>query len=592
MAFLDIFKKKQPAQDVQATAKPEDLLRDAITKLEALNGIGSYSGTFNRVFWRPFDGEKNLGNLGVINKYSLDFDGLRLRSWQLFLTSEVVQIGIKRYAMWLIGAGLKLRAEPEVTVLEKYGIKIDSQEFSKNIEAFFKLYANSQECDYSSMQNLHQIMWDATVNALVGGDVLFILNISDEGLPNIRLIDGANVHTPLMGMVTNFGLNVVNPDTGYRIRNGIEIDAKGKHVAFWVRRGANYNNTILTINDFERVEATDKETGLVRAWMHYGMRYRLDDIRGIPLITACMEAVNALDRYKTAMILGAEERAKVALVVQHEQGAIGSNPFEGNMMKAFGGTFSDIPADSLGNQAANQVAATTGNQAINLTPGAKLVALEGKQEIHFKEFYDENLTILFAALDIPKEIALMLFGSNYSASRASIKDWEHTLIVRRKKDVAPSLDHVYNATLFCMTAQSTVQAPGYLQAVMKQHKPLQKNLWIRLAYQNTKWIGDNPPNIDELKEVTAARLKMGAGSAHLPLDGPDTIINDIGIHSDLRHSMEEYASALEFAAKLGIEEVETNKEKIKDFNEGEQGNKGEKPEPKTPTKKSNKDKTK
>lgn len=544
---------------------PEKFVQQLDNRIKAF--AGTATGGWNRVFYRPFDGERTLGGLGPINRYFMDHDGLRLRSWQMMMDSELVQIGILRYVMWEIGDGLRLRAEPDADVLADHGITLDTKAFAKQVESYWKLFADNEISDNAGMETLHAKMWEAKVNALIAGDCLFIVNVSDEGIPTVDLKDGTHVRTPLFGNAVT-GLDMINPITGNRVRHGIEIDAKGKHIAFFVRKGDNYGTTLNDPLNYERIPARDETTGYIRAFMYYGKRYRLDDIRGIPIIAVCMETTRQLEMYKEATVSGAVERAKIALVVQHELGAIGSNPFDAILMKAGGGAFTDIPSDSHGERFQDTVAGTTSKQAINAPPGSKIVALEGKQEIHFKEFYDTNMTIFFAAIGMPKEIGLMLFGNNYSASRASIKDWEHTIKVNRVRSSSLPYKHIYNIFLVTQTLRNKLNAPGYLKAI------IMNDTWVKLAYQKCKWIGDNPPNIDEKKEVEAARLKMGAGSAHLPMQDPEGVVEDLGLPGDYDHTLQRYAAVLERADKLGIEKVETNKMTIEEFGEEDEDKPG------------------
>ena len=230
-------------------------------------------------------------------------------------------------------------------------------------------------------------------------------------------------------------------------------------------------------------------------------------------------------------------------------------------MRATGGAWSGIPTDTNGVQVSNNVAATNNRQFLHTDPGTELKAIDSKQEIHFSEFYDTNMNVLFAAIGIPKEIALMLFGSNYSASRASIKDWEHTLKVKRVKDVSPAYKNFYHIFMLTQVFSGNVEAPGYIDAVMNN------KMWIKLAYHNSVWIGDNPPNIDELKEVMAAKAKLGEGSHHLPLETPENICMDLGILGDYYHILDEYQAVLEYADKIGIEKVEVKNETIENFDE-------------------------
>ena len=49
------------------------------------------SSVYSRELFSIFDGEKNTGELGSLVKYELDYNGLRLRSWESYLSSEITQ---------------------------------------------------------------------------------------------------------------------------------------------------------------------------------------------------------------------------------------------------------------------------------------------------------------------------------------------------------------------------------------------------------------------------------------------------------------------------------------------------------------------
>src|ERR1035437_1751608 len=145
-SLADMFSSGTPTADIQAS-------------------WGSfYPGGYSPIHYMPFDGERNAGQAGPINKYILDNVALSLRSWQMLLESELVQIGISRLAMWEIGSGLKLRCEPDKNVLKASGINLDTQQFSKQIESLFNLYAGSPISDRSGMESLHKKIYQAKKN--------------------------------------------------------------------------------------------------------------------------------------------------------------------------------------------------------------------------------------------------------------------------------------------------------------------------------------------------------------------------------------------------------------------------------------------
>ena len=547
-------------------------------QMAAWGAGGGYTRN-SRVLWRYFDGEKTAGGMGPIMQYTVDYEALRMRSWQLMLESEIVQIGLSRSITWGVGKGLKLRCEPEKDILKNEGITIDNQKFSKEVESYWKLFVKSKNSSFSNMQNLHEIVWEAEKNALMGGDCLWVTNIVN-GMPRVQLFDGSHVRSPIFAKNTT-ARDSKNPDTNNRIRHGIEIDSKGEHVAFYVYKGGGINSGVVDYLSYERVPARDKY-GNLRAFMYYGIRYRIDDIRGIPLIAVCMETTKQLELYKEATVQGAVERAKIAFTIEHELGAIGLNPFEANMARGFGNPIgtTDIPKDINGQAMADQFAVTTGKQVVNMSPGSKVKNQGLNQDIHFGEFYDTALSIIFAALEIPKEVALMMFGSNYSASRAAIKDWEHTLEVRRESRIQKPYQNTFEVWFLCMILKFKIQAPGYLEAFQT------KNMFAMEAYTSAKWIGDRVPDIDALKEAKATRTLLPAGSEHMPLI---TVEDAIERHSntEFRNTTTQYADELRFADEQGIEKVELNKEVIEDFDDPKEDQKGKQGEKKNDQKKNN-----
>ncbi len=507
------------------------------------DGIG-YGG-YNRVFSINYDGEKDLGEIGPIRKYIIDHDALRLRSWQLFLESDVSQALFKRSAIWGVGTGLKLQAEPVTEVLETDDIEIDSEEFNEEIEAKFGLYASSTMCDYSGNRNLHQIANELWINDDVGGDTLFIMRLVN-GMPKVQIVDGANVRTP-MAFGTNTGMETINPDTKNVIRRGVELDKSGRHVAYWVQKAVAGEY----ITDYERVlTRMDKYPYSETARLVYGLKYRIDNVRGIPLITAVMETAAKMARYREATLGGAEERAKIAYTIEHEAFSTGENPIVSQMAVASGfGPQTDLPTDSQGAALENRVAATANKQAVNMPLGAKLKATDSKQEINFKDFYSVNFDIVCAVAGYPPEVILSKYDSNYSASRAAIKDFEHTLLVKREAFAAQFYQVVYNFCLDVWALSGSIEVPGYLSALATQ------NEMALAAYRNARWAGDVVPHIDPMKEVAAWRAKLGKDSENFPLCTIEEATEALST-SDYSSNLEQYSREIEKGVSMGIKLVE------------------------------------
>lgn len=493
------------------------------------------SGSYNSIFTVNYDGEKNLGEIGPIKNYYIDYPAIRMRSWQSYLESEISQAVLNKFAIWVIGSGLKLQAEPAKKVLKSEGVDLDTEAFNDTVESRFAVYSGSKKADYSNMQNLHAKASEAFINSIIGGDVLVVLRLVN-GHVKVQLIDGAHVGSPLnntsnMDLITS---------RGNRVRNGIEISKTGEHVAYWVRK---------TGLDYERIPAKGRKSGMKMAFMVYGMEYRIDNTRGIPLISAVLETLKKLERYKEATVGSAEERQKIVMQIVHEAYSTGENPLQGVLAKAMDAdaVVDDIPTDKDGDKLADMVAATTNKQVFNMPQGAEMKGLESKNELYFKDFYQMNIDIVCAALGIPPEVALSKYDSNFSASRAALKDWEHTINVNRKRFASAFYQNVYDFWLEVQILNNKVKAPGYLLAKGD-------NNMILDSYRMARFVGATIPHIDPEKEVKAVRQKLGEKAKDIPLTTVEAATEELN-GGDSNSNLEQYSRELEKSKELGISEA-------------------------------------
>lgn len=493
-------------------------------------------GTYTNLFAVSFNGEKNLGEIGPIRAYVLDHEALRLRSWQAYLESEVAQTVINKYVKWVIGSGLKLQSEPNINVLKSEGIDIGNiQEFTEALESRWAVYSGSSMSDYADMISLQTIAYKAKLNAIIAGDCLVIIRFID-GIPKYQLIDAAHVCSPVFSSEEY----LASEGRGNKIKSGIEVDKTGRHIAYFVKKG---------LYDTDRIMARSASTGLITAFMVYGLEYRLDDVRGIPLITVVMEKLKKMERYSEAVLGSAEERQKIVLAIEHDAISTGANPFIDQMTEAINVSTpkDDVPVDIDGIKLSAKVAATTNKQVVNLPNGAKLVPLDSKNELYFKDFYSVNIDLVCAALGIPPNVAMSKYDANFSASRAALKDWEYTLLVDRKQFATQFYKNCFNYWFEVQVLSNKIQAPGYLAASAN------KDLMITESYRVCRWVGANVPHIDPVKEVNAERLKLGITAAAIPLTTVEAATEALN-GGDSKANLDQFSKELKESKRLGIKE--------------------------------------
>lgn len=493
------------------TAKPPikslDNVGDGMSKpVDISNYYPSYTPHIKRRF---YTGEKTPGELGAAIDYLPDYTRLRIYSWQSYLESEITQTVINKYITWVVGNGLKLQAEPNAYVLQQENVTL-SKEFRKSVDERFKVWSKSIHADHSKMLSLNVIGNEAVKHAKIGGDCLVVFRVTENNLVTSQLIDGEHVMTPFYG---NKEIKEAKA-RGNKIVHGIEISPTGEHVNYFVLGS---DNKIYTV---PRIGSNSQR---VMAVMVYGSRYRIDEVRGMPLISAVLESLRKLDRYKEATVGSAEERQKIAFSVEHGDKSTGENMMMAKLVQAKSVGMPEAPetkSEDAREVAATKIATTTGKQVFNMPVDSQLKLLESKNELYFKEFYDTNFNAICSALQIPPEVARSMYNSNYSASRAAIKDWEHSLNVIRNNFSDQYYQSYYNLWLDMQVLTGKISAPGYIMAIRSE------NIMVIEAYRNARWIGANVPHIDPVKEVIAERKKLGDDTT--PLGTYDQAAENLG----------------------------------------------------------------
>lgn len=537
--------------------------REASSRVHMSDISAEFPGlTYRNISTVSFNGEKNLGEIGPALNYVLDYQMLRARSWQAQLESDLAQTAVKRLVSWTIGNGLKPQAEPIEYILKSEGVNLDKKKFQKDVETRFNLFRKSK-CDYSGMLTLNELEWEAERNAIIGGDVLVIQRYN-KGKHTIQLIDGDQVMSPYYG--TEWYPKSL-PD-GHRLIDGVEIDDKGKHIAYWVRSyPVNGDIKDLYAYKFDRIEAWGKKSGLQMAYLYYGIRQRLSNTRGIPLLSACLEKIAKLDRYSEATLGQAEEAAKVSYQVIHDRDAEGKSPWLKSTVEGFNVEGSLNMANRLmqtddGETIANKIQATTNKQSYNMPPGSEIKMLINENPLYFKDFYEKNSDSLYATLELPPNVATSKYNDSFSASRAAIKDWEHTLDVKRFKHSTRFIQPIYDFFLEINIIEGKITAPEYINAKYSGNED------IIGSYRNVRFVGPNVPHIDPVKEVQAARLILGTAGAHIPLNDVESVTESLGL-GEASENIIQFADELKMTNGLKIVPTPVNQQVSKESSKGD-----------------------
>jgi hypothetical protein len=485
MAWNDFFKNKSKEAKEKSTLGNQNIDPKSLeVNSHSGNYMPAYPRTQNLVYSAAFDGEKTIGELGDIYDLKPDHLKLRLRAYELDLKTDLVKLITGKFFKWCVGTGLKFEYEPDNEVLGLLGYNPISDDDINKKERLFNLWAKSKLSDYSGRQNLHAKASDAFKTAFLGGDALIIMRLEKTGI-KIQLIDGEQIETPFSQ--EKKGLN-------NKIVEGVEVNAKGEHVAFWVKTDKNNN-----LADYERVKSKDSRGNLM-AWMIYGDKHRVDHHRGIPKISSMMEKISKLDRFVEASVSKAEKMADLVYTFEHDDHSTGENPLGGLGARKVSTTINDKSSFEESGRTAQALRQSTSGQVLNLPMGAKLKSTTNESEVSFDPFHKAIIRSLCASIDIPPEFANQMFEQSYSSSRAAINMWEYIIDIYRENIIVEQFYKPINRFwCYYQYMKGTLDSSGYDRAVATNDEMALE------AYYSSRFVGKKMQHIDPFKEAKAIR---------------------------------------------------------------------------------------
>lgn len=460
-----------------------------------------------------FDGESSLGMAGPLRKRYVNDTAMNIRAMDIYLDNEIAKLVIDRYVKWIISSGLSLELNPNIDVMRVFDINYTREMIelsNQRIETLFNAWGESKLSDFRGLNTFASIQKNAFRTAKLCGDVLVILRYNKKKKQvSVELVNSDRL---------------MNPNASIQNENwcgGILMDDDGTVKKYCVSSKNSDNGYVI-------YDAKNRDK-LTQVFLFRMDQYRVEDVRGLSTLSASMDSVQSAERYKNATVEGAEERAKIAFSIQHNINGDGANPLMGAMaaMKGSapngGAKAGESPTtDTSGEILRNKIAATTSKQVVNLTPGASLVMHEAKTDADFPEFIDKIIEITASAIGIPHNVAMMIYNNSFSASRAAINDWQHTIRVDRRTFTNGFLKPVFEFWMYYTAMDGLINAPHYIKAVSDE------NEYLKTAFTTCEFVGEMFPHIDPMKEVNAERAKLGPIFENVPLTTVERAMRQLG----------------------------------------------------------------
>lgn len=453
----------------------------------------------SNIFSSLFDGEKFPNGFGYSKGFQyLDYWELREKSVQLFTENLYAAGLINRLVTNIINTGLSLEASPVADII---GIDEDTlSDWSENVENLYRIWGNNKDLvDWKRQNTEGELQEWCKKLSLLSGDCLVVIRQSPvTGLPITEIIDGRHVQDPVKGNHRKLA-----ESRGNRIIHGVEIDKNGRHVAFYVNRNVGDTASLANLESV-RIPANGPKSGRKIAWLVYGSKRLLDDVRGIPLLGLIAQSLKEIDRYRDAEQRAAVVNSMLAMFVKKDQAKPGTRPLAGGAKRK------DVieVTDGDGTTRDFNVNKWVPGMAIDeLQVGEEPISFDTKRpSVNFHQFEEAIISAIAWANEIPPEILKLAFSSNYSSSRMANSEFKIFLDKERLKFSSDYLKPRYENWLVSMVLTERIKAPGFLEAWRDISKFEIYGAWI-----DSDWSGAIKPHVDPEKETRAYKLKDEEG---------------------------------------------------------------------------------
>ena len=424
---------------------------------------------------------------------------LRNRSTDLFYNSAVGAGAINSSRNNVIGAGLRVSPKIDYKLL---GLTAEqAKEWQRNTLREFNLWAESKACDLYRKNNFYDMQDIVYLSYLIDGDAWAAIKYRKPlpGCPyctRIQLFEASRVCNPdattAFGPVSPWAVETINTKNGNRIISGVEIDADGAVVAYWIANRVPFDLTNPAGKlDWVRVEAYGRRSGRLNV-LQISHEERPEQYRGVPYIAPAIEVLKQVSRYTSAELTAAIVKSYFTLFFTSKDSSTG------DMGDVLNSTYAPhervVPEDLDGIE--------VGAGTLNLLPeGIDVKAIDGSRNLStFEPFVNNLICQIGASLGIPSEVLLSRFQSSYSAARAALLQAAAVFRTRRTWFARDFCKPIYEAWLAEAVAIGRVKAPGF------GSDPV-----ITKAWSGADWFGPVMGLLDPVKEVNGAALRIKYG---------------------------------------------------------------------------------
>lgn len=408
-----------------------------------------------------------------------DFQALRERSRDLIRNSPLAGGAINTNVTSVVGSGLRLQSRIDREVLSM--TEDEASDWERNTEREFRLFFESQEVDMARTLNGYGIQDLCLRSTLESGDTFLLMPmINRPGSPyrtKLQVIEGDRVSNPN------------DRADSLSMSGGVERDQYGAPVRYHILKTHPGNVLIAQKREWMSVPAFGAGSGR-RNVIHAYTVLRPGQTRGVPYLAPVISHLKSLDRYTDAEIEAAVVSGFLTVFIKSGMGE-GLSPME--------------PTSETGGSSTDKDYKLGPAALLDLAPGEEVQTVTpGRPNQAFEPFVQAVLRQIGVGLELPFEILVKHFTASYSASRAAMLEAWRFFMKRRSWLTWMVCQPIYENWMAEAVAIGRISAPGFFS------DPI-----MRKAYLGSEWIGPARGQIDELKEMKAARERIdGKLSTH------------------------------------------------------------------------------
>lgn len=403
---------------------------------------------------------------------------MRARSRHLIMNAPLAGGAIGTVVTNVVGVGMRMSPQADGRALAALaGITTDQvRAFEEAAEREWRLFCRAEHADAAGQLSFAALQETAFRAMLSSGDCFAAVVATSRGQPfdfALQLLEADRVSNPQF-----------RPNSA-TLADGVEYDPSGRPVAYHV---AELNRVTSHPHGWRRMPATAPD-GSARV-LHLIHRERIGQSRGVPYLAPVMAALADLDRYTKAEITAAVLNACIAI--------LGDSPTGDSPLKAEAAAAGGSTSPAPGFRRAD----------IDFEPG---MVLEGfmtgetvksfdatRPNAGFDPFVQAILRQVGVRLGLPFEVLVLHFTASYSAARAALLQAWAFFRMRRAWLAASLCQPTYELVLRNAILRGRIAAPGFLADPA-----------LRAAWCAARWTGPSPGQIDPLKEVNAAKARLG-----------------------------------------------------------------------------------